>query len=151
VYSHGEGISYSQPEMRQAGQPVYAEEGNYVNVAAIRNYNHTVYSNTVFTHDGYYALKGGGGGMGGGGGGGGGLERGGGNLAASAHATYSSPELNVPPPDLPHHHHHHPFPGSEGLLNTDYHFRPPPPYPRASTSTPDLVTQTTGQLGPPTG
>lgn len=140
VYSHPEGISYSQPEIHQAGlQPTYAEEGNYVNVAAIRSYNHNIYPNVFHDGHNYYALRGG---MVSG------AERGGGNLM-SVHTTYSSPELNVQAMQSDHHN----FPvssGSEGLMPTEglstYHFRPPPPYPRASTSTPDLVIQTSGHI-----
>ena len=55
VYTHSEGISYSQPEMRQ---PALVEEGNYVNVAAIRSYNHNIY-NSNSTENNYYALRGG--------------------------------------------------------------------------------------------
>ena len=69
-------------------------------------------------------------------------ERGTGSLAV--HATYSSPELNVQPQQPEQ------FtsgPGGETLMTTEslaYHFRPPPPYPRTSTSTPDLAIQATG-------
>ena len=134
VYTHPEGISYSQPEIRQTTlQPVYADEGNYVNAAAIRNYNHNIYANVFHDGHNYYALRGG---VGVGG------ERGTGSLAV--HATYSSPELNVQPQQPEQ------FtsgPGGETLMTTEslaYHFRPPPPYPRTSTSTPDLAIQATG-------
>nr|KAG5712809.1 hypothetical protein BaRGS_007406 [Batillaria attramentaria] len=132
VYSHPEGISYSQPEIRQANlQPVFVEEGNYVNAAAIRSYNHNIYANVFNDGHNYYALRGG---VGSGG------ERGT-NLAV--HTTYSSPELNVQPPQAD-------FPSvtaGETIMTTEsltYHFRPPPPYPRTSSSTPDLAIQAMG-------
>ncbi|KAK7464531.1 hypothetical protein BaRGS_00037923, partial [Batillaria attramentaria] len=132
VYSHPEGISYSQPEIRQANlQPVFVEEGNYVNAAAIRSYNHNIYANVFNDGHNYYALRGG---VGSGG------ERGT-NLAV--HTTYSSPELNVQPPQAD-------FPSvtaGETVMTTEsltYHFRPPPPYPRTSSSTPDLAIQAMG-------
>lgn len=132
VYTHPEGISYSQPEIRQTSlQPVYADEGNYVNAAAIRSYNHNIYANVFHDGHNYYALRGG---MGVGG------ERGTGTLAV--HATYSSPELNVQPQQPEQF-----ASGGETLMTTEslaYHFRPPPPYPRTSTSTPDLAIQATG-------
>ena len=112
------------------------DEGNYVNAAAIRSYNHNIYANAFQEGHNYYALRGG---MVAGG------ERGGG---MAVHATYSSPELNMQA---------HPTEqltsgsGSETLMTTEslgYHWRPPPPYPRTSTSTPDLATQATGT--PPT-
>ncbi|XP_070181428.1 tyrosine-protein phosphatase non-receptor type 21-like isoform X2 [Littorina saxatilis] len=142
VYTHPEGISYSQPEIRQSSlQPVY-DEGNYVNAAAIRSYNHNIYAmHNIHDAHNYYALRGG---VGAGG------ERGGGNLT-SVHTTYSSPELNVQPPQGEQ------FTttgsGSETLITTDtlaYHFRPPPPYPRTSTSTPDLASQAMGSPSDPT-
>lgn len=127
VYSYSEGMSYSQPEIHQSGlQPVYAEEGNYVNAAAIRSYNHNIYANVFHDGHSYYAHRGGSGAVG---------ERG---MNLAVHATYSSPELNVQP------HQAEQYPSgsnSETLISAEYHYRPPPPYPRTSSSTPDLAIQ----------
>ena len=51
----------------------------------------------------------------------------------NVHPTYSTPELNV----------------DSMIMNGDilHHYRPPPPYPRPSNSTPDLASQTTRRRG----
>ncbi len=49
--------------------------------------------------------------------------------------TYSSPEQGPVIPE-------NQFSTSDHMLNAEYSYKPPPPYPRAASSTPDLATQT---------
>ncbi|KAH9507233.1 Tyrosine-protein phosphatase non-receptor type 21 [Bulinus truncatus] len=118
VYVHPDGIAYSQPEISQNMALYRDEHGNYANVDALRNYSHSIYANIFQDSHGIYAGRGG--------------ERGN-NLAV--HPTYSSPELNT---EL---HQQEVFANSEFSAQEAlaYHFRPPPPYPRTSSSTPDLA------------
>lgn len=117
IYTHPEGVAYSQPEIRQHVSS-YPSETQYVNAAAIRNYSHSIYANVFHDGHNYYAYRS--------------AERGN-NLAV--HPTYSSPELNTQ--GLPEQY-------ADNLMSESlaYQYRPPPPYPRASSSTPDLAVQT---------
>ncbi|XP_012940098.1 tyrosine-protein phosphatase non-receptor type 21 [Aplysia californica] len=119
VYVHPDGMAYSQPEISQMTAAYRDEHGNYANMEALRSYGH--YANIFQDDHNFYQGRG--------------ADRGN-NLAV--HPTYSSPELNT---EL----HHQPeafaaseFSAQEALA---YHFRPPPPYPRTSSSTPDLAGQ----------
>ncbi|XP_055880391.1 tyrosine-protein phosphatase non-receptor type 21-like isoform X2 [Biomphalaria glabrata] len=120
VYVHPDGMAYSQPEISQNIAMYRDEHGNYANVDALRNYSHSIYANIFQEGHGIYAGRGG--------------DRGN-NLAV--HPTYSSPELNT---DI---HQQEIFASNEFSAQEAmvYHFRPPPPYPRTSSSTPDLAVQ----------
>ena len=122
IYSHTDGGAYSQPEIRQVEQVSdYPSETQYVNASAIRNYSHSIYANVFHEGHNYYGYRSG--------------ERSN-NLAV--HPTYSSPELNTP--NLPEQ-----FPSNSMITESlNYQYRPPPPYPRTSSSTPDLAVQTGG-------
>ncbi|XP_041353223.1 tyrosine-protein phosphatase non-receptor type 21-like [Gigantopelta aegis] len=122
IYTHADGGAYSQPEIRQVEQVSdYPSETQYVNASAIRNYSHSIYANVFHEGHNYYGYRSG--------------ERAS-NLAV--HPTYSSPELNTP--NLPEQF------SSDNIITESltYQYRPPPPYPRTSSSTPDLAVQTGG-------
>ncbi|CAL1539436.1 unnamed protein product, partial [Lymnaea stagnalis] len=114
VYVHPDGMAYSQPEISQNLATFRDEHGNYANVDALRHYSHSIYANIFQEGHGFYAGRTG--------------ERAN-NLAV--HPTYSSPELNT---EL---HQQEAFANNEFSAQEAmaYHFRPPPPYPRTSSST----------------
>lgn len=156
VYVHPDGMAYSQPEIRHNTHNFRSnsfsiahthshddEHGNYANVDELKNYS--IYANIFqdLSHHGHFQI--GRSGSISGVGGGGALVSGG----SLVHPTYSSPELHT---------------GAEALINYDgsvisnsavglpgnslltqdsaavYHqYKPPPPYPRTSSSTPDLA------------
>lgn len=127
VYIHPEGMAYSQPEISQNIANNYRDEhGNYVNVEALRNYGHSIYANIFQDDHNFYGVRGTG-------------ER---STHLAVHPTYSSPELNS---EI-----HQPEAFVGGDLNAQdsllYHYKPPPPYPRASSSTPDLAAQMPGSV-----
>lgn len=125
VYVHPDGMAYSQPEISQSVASYRDEHGNYANVDALRSYSHSIYANIFQDGHGYYPGRG--------------SERGN-NLAV--HPTYSSPELNT---EI---HQQEVFAANEFSAQEamTYHFRPPPPYPRTSSSTPDLAAQPASNL-----
>lgn len=123
VYVHPDGMAYSQPEINITS---YRDEhGNYANVDALRNYSHSIYANIFQDSHGFYAGPSG--------------QR---STNLAVHPTYSSPELNS---EL---HQQDMYAASEFSAQEAmaYHFRPPPPYPRTSSSTPDLAGQPTTNL-----
>ncbi|CAG5132515.1 unnamed protein product, partial [Candidula unifasciata] len=106
--------------------PAYRDEhGNYANVDELRNFSHSICANIFQENVGYHQGRG--------------VERGN-NLAV--HPTYSSPELNsnISQQEA--------FAASEFSAQEvmAYHFRLPPPYPRTSSSTPDLAVQPASNL-----
>ncbi|XP_013390400.1 tyrosine-protein phosphatase non-receptor type 21-like [Lingula anatina] len=121
VYSHPETMAYSQPEIRT--ESIYNMQEQYVNL--VRGQGH---------RNGHVVINNGGGGGGGSGERGSVVDR---VNSMNMYPAVSTPELNTqgtqPPPYCPPH-----------LVTTDssYCFKPPPPYPRPSRSTPDLASQT---------
>ncbi|KAK6182292.1 hypothetical protein SNE40_010006 [Patella caerulea] len=117
IYNNQDAVTFnSEPEIRQ---PIsdYKDETQYANAMAIRNYSHSVYASGFQDgHDNINNRTG---------------ER---SNHLPVHSTYSSPELNTQ--------------GLQEQFTSDmiqdplpYQYRPPPPYPRTSSSTPDLAVQ----------
>ena len=112
VYAHPETMAYSQPEMGYT---------QYVSHPPARQYSHSVYGNaTVDGHVQNIQYRP--------------VDR---SSSLIIHPTYSTPELNTQ--GLANTFSTSENMMSEALLN---HYKPPPPYPRPSSSTPDLATQT---------
>ncbi|XP_059161044.1 tyrosine-protein phosphatase non-receptor type 21-like isoform X2 [Physella acuta] len=125
VYVHPDGMAYSQPEISLNISNYRDEHGNYANVDALRNYSHSIYANIFQDSHGFYAGPSG--------------QR---STNLAVHPTYSSPELNseLHQQDM---YAANEFSAQEAMA---YHFRPPPPYPRTSSSTPDLAGQPSTNL-----
>ncbi|GFO34694.1 tyrosine-protein phosphatase non-receptor type, partial [Plakobranchus ocellatus] len=164
VYVHPDGMAYSQPEISHNSHSYRSnsfsigntnshshndEHGNYANVDALKNYS--IYANIFqdLPHHGHYQGGRSGSVSGPGGGAGGvGMMGLGGSLAV--HPTYSSPDLHTGGEALITNH-ADPFttasslvPGNllsaqEAALAYHQYRPPPPPYPRTSSSTPDLA------------
>ena len=118
-----EGLAYSQPEIRHS-VPAYSPETNFPMGTPMRNYANSVsmYTNLFQETNDYMQYR-----MG---------ER---QTNLVMQPTYSSPELNTntAPPEFPHDHY---LTVNEAFAMHQY--KPPPPYPRGSNSTPDLAVQT---------
>ncbi|KAL5008966.1 hypothetical protein ScPMuIL_014547 [Solemya velum] len=121
IYSQpSEGLAYSQPEIRQDLNQ-YSQESHYVNSVSVQDYNpHSVYANVY--HDGNEYVQ---------------YRQGDRSSNLLMQPTYSSPELTthcVPQQ----------FNSESNMLGEPlpFHYKPPPPYPRGSSSTPDLAVQT---------
>lgn len=120
-----EALAYSQPEIGSIshGMSVYSHEGQYQLESPVRNYGHSMamYTSVFQDQTNYMPYRV--------------AER---TTNLSLQPTYSSPELNTQglPQDY----------ANNSFLNVNdtyvYHYKPPPPYPRTSNSTPDLVVQT---------
>ncbi|KAK3599016.1 hypothetical protein CHS0354_007483 [Potamilus streckersoni] len=118
IYNHsGEGLAYSQPEIGHYGN----HGGYYIDGTPLRTYNHA-YQGVYHEQPELIPYR-----MG---------ER---QSNLVIQPTYSSPELNTQhmPQDY----------AADNFLHVNeayspYHFKPPPPYPRVSNSTPDLAVQT---------
>ena len=167
VYVHPDGMAYSQPEIRHNTHSFRSnsfsignthshddEHGNYANVEALKNYG--IYANIFqdLPHHGHYQV--GRSGSISGAGGVGGVLGPGGSLAV--HPTYSSPDLHTGGEALIHSEGNaftsstssvpgNPLSAQEAILA--YHqYRPPPPYSRTSSSTPDLAVVTSTAPNP---
>ena len=118
-----EGLAYSQPEIRHS-VPAYSPENNFPMGTPMRNYANSVsmYTNLFQETNDYMQYR-----MG---------ER---QTNLVMQPTYSSPELNTNtvPPEFSHDHY---LTVNEAFAMHQY--KPPPPYPRGSNSTPDLAVQT---------
>ena len=161
VYVHPDGIAYSQPEIRHNAHSFRSnsfsmghthshddEHGNYANVDALKNYS--IYANIFqdLPHHGHFQV-GRSGSISGAGGGVGSVLGPGSNLV---HPTYSSPDLHTGGEALVHNSGNaftsssSSVPGNQFLAQETViaynQYRPPPPYPRTSTSTPDLAVVT---------
>lgn len=117
-----EGLAYSQPEIGHS-IPAYSPENNYQMGAQVRPYANSVsmYTNIFQENNDYMQYR-----MG---------DR---QTNLVMQPTYSSPELNTHtvPPEF---HQDHYLTVNETFA---MHYKPPPPYPRGSNSTPDLAVQT---------
>ena len=118
-----EGLAYSQPEIRHS-VPAYSPETNFTMGTPMRNYANSVsmYTNLFQETNDYMQYR-----MG---------DR---QTNLVMQPTYSSPELNTHtlPPEFSHDHY---LTVNEAFAMQ--HYKPPPPYPRGSNSTPDLAVQT---------
>ena len=125
IYAQSEeGLAYSQPEISSHGNSaaMYNHSGHYNLGSPTRSYPHSVSMYTdVFASQGNYLQF-----------------RDDRQTNLVMQPTYSSPELNtqgLPQSFM-----------TENFMNVNeayvYHYKPPPPYPRASNSTPDLAVQT---------
>lgn len=131
IYTHSEeGLAYSQPEIGTVSFRVnHNTEGQYQLHPDIGDYggHHTlsVYPDIFQGQPGYFPYR---------------VHERPTNL--SMQPTYSSPELNTQ--GLPQQY------NADNMLNMNegfvYHYKPPPPYPRASNSTPDLAAQTGSRM-----
>lgn len=118
-----ERLAYSQPEIRPS-VPAYSPESNFSMGTPMRNYANSVSMYTsIFQETPDYMQ----------------YRMGDRQTNLVMQPTYSSPELNTNamPPGFPQDHY---------LTVTEafamHHYKPPPPYPRGSNSTPDLAVQT---------
>ena len=119
VYSHPETMAYSQPEISHNPPPSYTQYLAHRGMISNGSVNYSV----VDGSSGHSPTRP--------------VDR---TSSLIIHPTYSTPELNTQ--GLPSQ-----FTSSENYLinETIYNqYKPPPPYPRPSSSTPDLATQTTG-------
>ncbi|XP_052058898.1 tyrosine-protein phosphatase non-receptor type 21-like isoform X1 [Mytilus californianus] len=113
-----ENITYSHPDIGSDVSNYSRQESDYVNSETIHNYNNnTLYAN-VFQEEkqNYMQYR----------------ER---TSNLIIQPTYSSPELTGLPQEYP----------TENIFHDPlpFQYKPPPPYPRTSSSTPDLAVQTT--------